>query len=194
LSTVLIKSATAFEQEQVIATLALAFSADPFERWLYPDPRDYLKNYPAVIKAISAKSFETRHACYADGFAGSALWLPPGAQMDEQPIISIFEQTLSQHKLADTLATMEQMDHFHPHEPHWYLAIIGVDPARQGQGLGASLLRHKLDLCDREHAPAYLESTNPKNISLYQRHGFELLGTIQAGEAPPMYPMLRKPR
>ena len=41
---------------------------------------------------------------------------------------------------------------------------------------------------------ACLESSNPKNIPLYERHGFELLGTIQVGASPPIFPMLRKIR
>jgi ribosomal protein S18 acetylase RimI-like enzyme len=86
------------------------------------------------------------------------------------------------------------MSHYHPHEPHWYLAVIGVDAARQGFGLGSMLVQHTLASCDKDQVPAYLESTNPKNIPFYERHGFELLGTIQAGASPPMFPMLRKPR
>jgi hypothetical protein len=42
--------------------------------------------------------------------------------------------------------------------------------------------------------PAYLESTNPRNVSFYRRHGFEVLGTIQVGSSPPLIPMLRPPR
>jgi hypothetical protein len=38
-----------------------------------------------------------------------------------------------------------------------------------------------------------LESTNPRNLSLYKRHGFEPIGTIQQGSSPPLYPMLRLP-
>ena len=71
---------------------------------------------------------------------------------------------------------------------------MGVDMAHQGQGYGSLLLKHTLALCDRDHVSAYLESTNPKNIPLYERHGFELLGTIQIGNVPPMFPMLRKPQ
>lgn len=55
-------------------------------------------------------------------------------------------------------------------------------------------MRHGLIPCDRDGTLAYLESSNPKNIPLYERHGFELLGTIQAGNSPPIFPMLRKPR
>ncbi len=55
-------------------------------------------------------------------------------------------------------------------------------------------MQHTLVPSDRDRKPAYLESSNPKNIPLYERHGFELLGTIQVGNSPPIFPMLRKPR
>jgi ribosomal protein S18 acetylase RimI-like enzyme len=74
------------------------------------------------------------------------------------------------------------------------LLLLGVDPAFQRQGYGSALLADMLDRCDREHAAAYLESTNPRNIPLYQRHGFRLLGTVQVGSAPPLFPMSREVR
>jgi ribosomal protein S18 acetylase RimI-like enzyme len=82
----------------------------------------------------------------------------------------------------------------HPAEPHWHLAVIGADPIHRGRGLGAALLRHALERIDREGHFAYLESSNPANLSLYERHGFEVTGTIRVGDAPPMFPMVRKPR
>ena len=48
--------------------------------------------------------------------------------------------------------------------------------------------------CDRDQKLAYLESSNPKNITIHERHGFELLGTVQVGGSPPICPMLRKPQ
>ena len=86
------------------------------------------------------------------------------------------------------------MARYHPKEPHWYLPLLGVDPARQGQGLGSALLKHALAHCDAEGLPAYLESSNIKNVPLYERHGFEVLGVIQPGDFPPLYPMLRAAR
>jgi hypothetical protein len=55
-------------------------------------------------------------------------------------------------------------------------------------------MKHALVPCDLDHKLAYLEASNPKNIPLYERHGFELLGVIQVGTSPPIFPMLRKPR
>src|SRR3989442_3137660 len=89
---------------------------------------------------------------------------------------------------------LEQMGGYHPCEPHWYLPMIGIDPAKQGNGDGSALLKHALERCDGEGKLAYLESSSPKSVPLYQRHGFELLGTIQVGSSPSMFPMLRKPR
>jgi ribosomal protein S18 acetylase RimI-like enzyme len=88
----------------------------------------------------------------------------------------------------------EQMEKFHPAEPHWYLPMIGVDPARQGGGVGSALMAEALKVIDRNGAMAYLESSNPRNISLYKRHGFEVIGEIQSGSSPIVRPMLRKAR
>ena len=86
------------------------------------------------------------------------------------------------------------MGDYHPHEPHWYLAMIGVDPGKQGGGLGGKMLAHTLAECDRDGLPAYLESSNPLNVPLYRRYVFEPLGTIDIGGRPIMTPMLRPPQ
>ena len=94
----------------------------------------------------------------------------------------------------DVFAVFEQMGRYHASEPHWYLPLMGVDPSQQNKGFGSALLQHTLNQFDRENKLAYLESSNPRNISLYKRHGFELLGTIQKGTSPSIAPMLRRPR
>ena len=92
------------------------------------------------------------------------------------------------------VAAFGQFEAHHPHGAHWYLPLIGVDPARQGHGYGSALLRHALARCDRDGVPAYLEATGPRNRALYERHGFAAVGTIRAGAWPPIWPMVRRPR
>jgi len=128
-----------------------------------------------------------------DGYAGVALWLPPGVHPDEDAMNSLLQLTSPQMQ-KDGPAVFEQMARNHPKEPHWFLPFIAVDPMHQGKGHGSALMQHALVPCDRDHVLAYLESSNPKNIPLYERHGFELLSTIQVGTSPPIFPMLRKPR
>ena len=69
-----------------------------------------------------------------------------------------------------------------------------MDPVAQNQGHGSALLTYALARSDEDGLPAYLESSNPRNITLYQRHDFEILGTIQVGSSPRLVPMLRQPR
>jgi ribosomal protein S18 acetylase RimI-like enzyme len=85
------------------------------------------------------------------------------------------------------------MSQAHPREPHWYLPLIGVEPIEQGRGHGSTLLRIALTVCDQD-LPAYLEASSQQSIPLYERHGFEVVGTIQAGSSPKMFPMFRRPR
>jgi ribosomal protein S18 acetylase RimI-like enzyme len=132
-------------------------------------------------------------AYYVDGYAGAALSLPPDVHPDEDELIALMKLTVPEETRNDGFAVFEQMSRYHPSEPHWYLPLIGVDPSQQGKGYGSALMQHALVRCDRDNKPAYLESSNPRNIPLYERLGFELLGTIQVGTSPPILPMLRKP-
>lgn len=189
-----IKTATPAQESPAVGVVVLAFSADPAARWSYPDPDQYLRHFPAFVRAIGGKAFEHGSAHYAEGFSGAALWLPPDVHPDQDALVSLVERTVSESLLKNVFGVIEEMGRYHPEEPHWYLPLIAVDPSRQGQGHGSALLRHALAGCDRDHLPAYLESSNPRNIPLYERHGFERLGTIQVGTSPPIVPMLRKAR
>jgi GNAT superfamily N-acetyltransferase len=174
------------------SVLLLAFAADPITRWTWQDPQVYVAHFPAFVLAFGGRAFDHGAAYVAEGGAGAALWLPPGIEPDEQALGEIFERSAPARIQGEIAFLLEQMNRYHPSEPHWYLPLMGVDPARQNQGHGSALMRRALAACDRDGRPAYLESTNPKNIPLYERHGFKLLGTIQAGSSPPLFPMLRK--
>ena len=189
-----IKAVTPSNADQAVGTIVLAFSADPIARWFYPDPHEYLLHLPPFVRVFAGKAFEHNSAHYIDGYLGAALWLPPDIHPDEDALVGLLQGTIPEENQQEIFAFMEQMDRSHPSEPHWYLPMIGVDPAQQGNGYGSALLKHALERCDAESKLAYLEASSPKSIPLYQRHGFELVGTIQVGSSPPMFPMLRQPR
>jgi ribosomal protein S18 acetylase RimI-like enzyme len=179
---------------QAVRTIVLAFSADPIARWFYPDAHDYLTNLPSFVRAFAGRAFENNSAYQINEYSGAALWLPPDVHSDEDALIGLLQRSIPEEKQQDIFAFMERMDTSRPSEPHWYLPMIGVDPAQQGGGYGSALLKHALERCDAEDKLAYLESSSPKSVPLYRRQGFELVGTIQVGSSPPLFPMLRKPR
>ena len=189
-----IKVATDDDEQQAIAVLVLAFSADPVARWGQPDAHKYLSQFPEWVKLFAGKVFEHRSAYYIDGFSGVAFWFPPGVQPDEEALVSLFQRAVPERVQQDLFGLFEQMGKYHPDEPHWYLAMIGVEPNQQRRGFGSALMRHGLVTCDRDGKLAYLEASSPENVPFYERHGFEVLATIEVGSSPPIFPMLRKPR
>lgn len=182
------------EQQAVVAVITLAFSTDPMARWTFPDPATYLRVWPQVVRAFGGNSFAHGAAHLAAGQAAAAMWLPPGVHPDSERLAALIEEHAPSEQQADLERVLAQMETHHPSEPCWYLPLIGVDPGCQGRGYGSALLRYALEQCDRDATPAYLESSNPRNIPLYQRHGFEIIGTIQAGKSPTVVPMLRRRR
>lgn len=189
-----VRSASRQEQDAVSAVITLAFSTDPMARWSLRDSQTYLKVMPELIHAFGDAAYASDSAYVSDEFGGAALWLPPGVEPDVQTLDQLIRANADPSILADVDAVFEAMAEHHPKAPHWYLPLIGTDPARQGQGIGNALLHHALARCDRDGVEAYLESSNPRNISLYRRHGFEILSTLQFGSSPVLTPMRRPPR
>lgn len=189
-----IRVATDGDREAVIGVITLAFATDPMARWAFPDPATYLAVMPQIAAAFGGNGFPHGAAHLIDGGMGAAMWLPPGIAPDDERLAALTEAHAPKERVGDMMQVFEQMDRYHPPGPYWYLPLIGVDPAHQGHGGGSALLRYALARCDREGMLAYLESSNPKNVTLYQRHGFDIVGSIQAGSSPTLVPMLRKPR
>ena len=189
-----IATVDAADEDRAIDTIVVAFAADPMARWVWPDVRQYLTSMPAFARAFGGEAFTRHTSLCTEDLAGVALWLPPGAAPDDEVLGALVDETVAVSRRAELQSVMGEMGLHHPAEPHWYLPLIGVDPARQGQGHGSALMTRALERCDEQHLPAYLESSNPRNISLYRRHGFEQIGTIQIGTSPPVVPMLRRAR
>jgi GNAT superfamily N-acetyltransferase len=182
------------QRERVIGTLVLAFAADPFLRWIYPEPAQYLVHFPPALDAFGGAAFAEDTVWRLGDFAAVALWMRPGVEPDGEATVAHFLATVAPEKIDDLMAVFAQMDEAHPTRRHWYLPWFGVDCALQAQGLGSELMRPSLEIVDGDHLPAYLDSTNPRNISFYQRHGFSVTGEWRAGTSPPIISMLRDPR
>jgi GNAT superfamily N-acetyltransferase len=186
-----VKSAGANNRASAINTIVLGFAADPMARWAWPDPSQYLRIMPRFVNAFGGRAFEHGTAYISEGARAVALWLPPGVEPDEAEMDAIMKESLRPEIAEDIGAVMKGMAEHHPLEPHWYLPVIATDPNLFGKGLGTLLMKHALRRCDEEGIAAYLESSNPRNISLYERHGFKVTGRIQSGSSPVLTPMLR---
>jgi ribosomal protein S18 acetylase RimI-like enzyme len=195
--TACVPQAERIDPADVLPVLVAALADDPLWRWLYPREETYVQAFPEVMLLSARGAFDAGTIDIAAGGGAVAVWDPPGSDVDPDEVeagwLAHFQAHCDPARLGDILAWSEQFGRFHPTERHWYLGAVGVLPEHQGRGHGSALLQAGLERCDRDGLPAYLEASNERNRPLYQRHGFEVIGEIQAADSPSVWPMLRLP-
>ena len=167
--------------------------------WVQPDAERRTAALPGLFGALSRHHFLAGRgaevATSDEGFGAAALWDPPGRwQQSPREQIAMLPAVLRafRGRLAFGRQVTDLMKEHHPEEPHWYLAVLGSDPKVRGGGFGRALMQSRLDRCDAEYAPAYLESSNPDNVPYYERFGFEVTGEIVLpGDGPTLWPRPR---
>ncbi|OBG24618.1 GNAT family N-acetyltransferase [Mycobacterium sp. 852002-51057_SCH5723018] len=170
---------------QLSRVLGRAFYNDPLMRWMLPGNGGRTRGLPALFATLARHHYLPRGgvqvAVAGNAIAGATMWSPPGRWRESRPgELRMLPGMLSAFGCRTPLIkkTLELIANHHPEEPHWYLGVIGSDPTVRGAGFGRVLMDSGLERCDAEHAPAYLESTNPANVPYYQRFGFEATGEL----------------
>jgi len=188
----MLRPATSADVKNLASVMARAFYDDPPLQWLLPDPATRLSRenriFSTIIRIESLRYGGVDVACEGEKILGCAIWLPPGrwhpgfrVQMQATPFYAL--------ALAAAWGRAAQygraLDNAHPKEPHWYLKAVGVDPDWQRRGVGSLLLRSRLERCDQDGQPAYLEASKPDGIALYERFGFRRTGNVPMPEGAP---------
>ena len=184
-------------------TLGRAFYDDPVMKWMLPDDRVRAKNLPRLFALMAGHQYlalgGVEVATFGPDIGAATLWGPPPGPPKESRLDGLLLAPaylwLFRGRARVSQEVAELMKKVHPTEPHWYLLAIGSDPTVRGAGFGQALMRSRIDRCDAEHAPAYLESTKQETVPYYMRFGFEVTGEIKVPNGgPSMYPMWRAPR
>jgi ribosomal protein S18 acetylase RimI-like enzyme len=185
-----VRPATEADLQAVTETISLAFHADPTWSWAFPDEARRQEQYAVFWSFMITAALRYPWVLMTDGAEGAAVWIPPGgteiAEEDEERIDPLLEELLGP-RAGEAKELFARFDAAHPHdEPHYYLSLLGTHPSAAGRGLGMALLAENLARIDREHMPAYLESSNPANNHRYERLGFLKTGEFfpPGGEIP----------
>jgi GNAT superfamily N-acetyltransferase len=196
------------DRDQIAAVLTDAFADDPLMGFMFADPRRQEAQRRRMMEISAERGITLGHAYVWRSSAdraddhdrvidGVALWAPPG-----QPFFGPAEGLRIGDLMIGADATRRPllgagMAEVHAHEPvesHFHLQFFGVRSAWRGKGIGARLLSGCLEWIDRLGYPASLESSNARNLSMYERHDFVVLAEVQVPEGPIIHPMLRHRR
>jgi ribosomal protein S18 acetylase RimI-like enzyme len=192
-----IRRATAGDAAAMSSVLARAFATNPFVRWILPDDDHYARIGDSFFRMAVEQELAHGEVYTDDAIGGAALWLPPGSP--SPGLVDQLRMGLQLLKVAGTRTlvaapALMKFETARPTRPHWYLTVLGTAPSVQGQGLGGALIDPILKRCDESGVPAYLESSNPDNVSYYQRFDFEVTGEVAYRGGPTVPLMLREPR
>ncbi|MDQ4035434.1 MAG: GNAT family N-acetyltransferase [Chloroflexota bacterium] len=178
-----VRRATADEVPALAATLARAFADDPFYAFLAgdaPERNQRMRDgWSGILRFGSARLAETYTT---DDHAGVAVWIPPGHRgptfldsLRMMPAVARLAGWPRLRAVTKAISALEDRHRHHASEPHFYLSALGVEPQRQGEGIGTALLKPVLDRCDLDRTPAYLETATGRNVLLYERLGFDVV-------------------
>lgn len=191
------------ERDRAIDVFARAFDGDPMFRFLLPDARrhDWLR---FVMGGMLAQALPDGNTYTIDGVPGVVTLVSPrGWPIPTSRLLRYIAAFWARPdlpwpewaRLRNGLRVLGLMDRLHPADPHWYVQTLGVDPDQQGQGVGRALLDGATALADADGLPSYLETTNPVNLPIYRRFGFEVADeVVLPGGFPPLWTMRRPPR
>ncbi len=182
-----------------MSTLVRAFDDDPMSQFMFPSPgrrRRGLRSF--FTREVGLQYLPHGHVYTAADGAGVAVWGPP--DRPRRPVRELLELLPTAVHLVGPRAPaaigfLLTIDAHHPRQPHWYLANLGVDPDRQGTGVGSALLADGVERIDVDGLPAYLESSKERNVPLYARFGFEVVEELRPkGGGPTLWCMWREAR
>ena len=187
-----VREATLDDATALAGIAAAGFYDDPVMSWVFPDATKRLKYLRFLFGGLVRSFLPDDGVVHILDGACATFWRRPGFEghRDEAPGDSPLPPDVTERMgILD-----KAMSAVHPRTPHWYLNVISTLPAHQGKGLGGRTLAPVLAVCDADGVPAYLESSNPRNMTLYRRHGFEQAGEIALPDGPSLYPMWRVSR
>ena len=166
---------------ELAGVLARAFVRDPFYAYLAGDasePTQRMRDGWRGILRFTSDDLSTTYT--TDDRAGVALWHPPGyhgagflGSLRLLPsVLRLAGGFRRLRQVSRAIEVLEERRQHHAPTPHFYLSALGVEPKRQGEGIGTALMQPVVERADQLGVPAYLETATGRNVLLYERQGF----------------------
>jgi ribosomal protein S18 acetylase RimI-like enzyme len=191
------REARADELPALARLLARAFRADPAWRFIVPDDAGWERHGARIFELFLARSHEIGVVLTTAAGEGVATWIPPASRrprlrtwVSERLRLAwiVRRRALAGLRLHRAIAAA------HPREPHWYLEYLGTDPRAQRRGHASAVIAPILARCDADGIPAFVATSTESNLAFYGRHGFAVVGEVDAGRVPRTWLLRRAAR
>lgn len=194
-----IRRARAEDLPALAGMLARAFLDDPVAEWAWPPDHLRERSLQRFQAARLRQLLAHGEVWTSEDLGAAALWAPPrlwrGSVRELVELAPAFMHPRLIGRMPLVASGWEMLERQHPRKPpHFYLAVLGTDPAAQGRGLGSAVLQGVLEQCDQDGVGAFLESSKERNIAFYARHGFRVTKQIRLLRGPSLWQMWREPR
>jgi GNAT superfamily N-acetyltransferase len=187
----------AADVENAVAVLTSAFAEDPTWAWVFPDPALRPAQHAWLWRQFVEGARRYPWVWLSADRAATAVWVPPGGtdwSPEQEAELEEWIEQLPGEARDRARAAVELFEAAHPRdEPHYFLSLLGTHAAHRGKGIGFGLLADNLRAVDEAGMPAYLEASNPDNVVLYQRFGFQPHGSFVLPDGPRVVTMWREP-
>jgi GNAT superfamily N-acetyltransferase len=158
---------------------------DPIYVGILPDADERRRSMQALWQAVIRTCRPYGRVETTPDLAGVTCWLAPGhADLNAWQVLrtalALPRAMMSWPSAARRrfLQLVSDVDHIRQERldrPCWYLWALGVEPARQGQGIGGALLDSVHRLADEQRLPCYLETETEGNVWFYARRGYQVI-------------------
>jgi GNAT superfamily N-acetyltransferase len=178
-----VRMATIEQVPALARMMAAAFVEDPMIRWPFFD-HDVRERADAMFNLLLTAYAPYGVLVEAGDGGGCAAWIGPDSGMDLEGMNAATwdgVMTLTDDGGARYKGFWTWLEGFLPDEPHWMLDMVGVDPARRGEGIGDALVRYGVERAVTDGVPAFLETGVERNLGFYARFGF---GVAHEEDAP----------
>jgi ribosomal protein S18 acetylase RimI-like enzyme len=194
-----VREATTDDAPVLEGVLARAFERDPCLSWVFRDDSARVDHLRLLFRNAIDLFVPYGISYTTADRSGVSLWAPPGRWRTPEEVVQrmapVMAEVYGQETLMRLITFFGCTEEKHPDADHYYLAVLGSDQGRQGQGVGSANMRPVLERADAEGLPCYLESSNERNVPLYERHGFVITDVVNLPEdGPPIWLMWRLPR
>jgi GNAT superfamily N-acetyltransferase len=174
--------ATPAARDRVVETVVTAFANDPAFGYFFPDRQTFVDHATTFARYLFDRRVQRGTIWIVDGGTSVAMWDEPGAgddPGDDGPTLRL------------PAAALARLDAYHaavenalPAERFWYLGILATHPDAKGRRWGRLVMTPALELAADAGLPAYLETTNPNNVRLYQGVGWEVTTSLRVTALP----------